>query len=255
MIGAPDDTGIVMNGGRAGAAGGPTALRAALVGYGSAEACGVAWPAVFDAGDVTPGSSLEETHTRVSEAAGDLLDAGLLPVMIGGGHDLTFPFVRAVCERVNEPMVGVYLDAHLDVRKEEGSGMPFRRLVERCGVSELHVHGLDALAVSAEYMGWFQANGGRVDPFGPEEGWPSGELFVSFDLDVIDQAYAPGVSAMNPCGWSPELACRWARAAGRCPRVRCFDLMELSPPHDERGRTARLGARLLLEFVRGVSER
>lgn len=205
VIGVPDDTGIVMNGGRAGAAGGPTALRAALAGYGSAEASGFEWPAVFDAGDVTPGSSLEETHTRVSEAAGDLLDAGLLPVMIGGGHDLTFPFVRAVAQRINEPMVGVYLDAHLDVREEEGSGMPFRRLVEQCGVTELHVHGLDPVVNTSEHMDWFQSHGGRIDPFGPDEDWPSGELFVSFDLDVVDQGYAPGVSATNPCGWSSTL--------------------------------------------------
>ena len=253
LIGLPDDTGVRLNGGRPGAALGPHAVRAALAKYGARDT--VDLPAVFDAGDVKPGETLDETHRRVTEATTDLLDAGLLPVAIGGGHDLTYPFVRSVAQKADGPLVGVYFDAHLDVREETGSGMSFRKLVDECGVKELHIHGLDPLSNSAEHMRWFTSHGGRMDPFGPDEEWPRGEIFVSFDMDVIDQAFAPGVSAMNPAGWSPTLACRWAHASGRCPRVRCFDLMEISPPLDETGRTARLGARLLLEFFRGVAER
>ena len=259
LLGAPDDTGVRMNGGRPGAILGPTAFRGALARYGAAEPGGFVWPGVFDAGDVLPGDSLGETHDRVTAATRELLDKDVIPVMIGGGHDLTYPFVRALAEEAEQPMVGVYFDAHLDVRDQDGSGMPFRRLIEHCGVRELHVHGLDTMANSAEHLAWFQSHGGHVDPFGPDDDWPAGELFVSFDLDVIDQACAPGVSATNPCGWGSSLACRWARAAGRQPRVRCFDIMELCPPNDtppgDRGRTARLAARLFLEFVRGVSER
>lgn len=149
----------------------------------------------------------------------------------------------------------MYFDAHLDVREEAGSGMPFRRLVEDCGIGALHVHGLDRFANSDEHVRWFRAHGGTVDSFGPEDAWPEGELFVSLDLDVVDAAFAPGVSAMNPCGWTPGLADRWALAAGRNPQVRCFDIMELNPAFDEGGRTARLAARLFLSFLRGFAER
>jgi arginase family enzyme len=262
LLGVPDETGVRLNGGREGAAQGPSAFRSALSRYGAREPAGRAWPVVFDAGDVVPGASLRETHQRVTAAAGSLLDAGLLPVMIGGGHDLTFPFVRALANRVETPLTGVYFDAHLDVRGEPGSGMPFRSLVEWCGVRALYVHGLDRHANSAEHVRWFEGHGGRGaggEVFGPDDPWPAGELFVSFDLDVIDQAFAPGVSAMNPCGWDPATACAWARSAGRCERVRCFDIMELSPPHDsppgDGGRTARLAARLFLEFLSGFAER
>ncbi|MBZ0171103.1 MAG: formimidoylglutamase [Phycisphaerales bacterium] len=255
LLGVPDDTGVRMNHGRPGAAQGPRGLRAALAAYGALDFAGGSYPSVFDAGDVKPGDSLEETHQRVTEAATDLLDAGLLPIAIGGGHDLTFPFVRALAQKTDGRPVGVYFDAHLDVRDEPGSGMSFRRLVEECGVKELYVYGLDPAANATEHMDWFASHGGRMDPFGPDDEWPQGELFVSFDLDVIDQAFAPGVSAMNPAGWSAAEACRWAHASGRCPRVRCFDIMELAPPLDETGRTARLAARLLLEFLRGYSER
>ncbi len=254
LLGMPDDTGVGLNGGRLGAAEGPTALRRALARYGAAEASGIEWPGVFDAGDVEPADELDETHDRVSVAVDALLAADLFPIGIGGGHDLTYAFVRPLATRL-PGMVGVYFDAHLDVREQKGSGMPFRRLVEDCSVRELHVLGLDRFANSAEHVRWFQGHGGRIDSLEPTDPLPAGDLFVSLDLDVIDQAHAPGVSAMNPSGWSPERAEAWVRAAGRSTRVRCFDIMELSPPHDENGRTSRLAARLLLAFLEAFTER
>src|SRR6185295_5992855 len=69
ILGIPDDLGIRLNRGRPGACGGPTALRAALARYGTAEPAGWGWPPVFDAGDVAPApgdseGSLFETHRR-----------------------------------------------------------------------------------------------------------------------------------------------------------------------------------------------
>jgi arginase family enzyme len=243
-----------MNHGRPGAAGGPAAFREAIEAYGVGRPIEFSWPAVYDAGDIIPGASLVETHDRVTEAVGGLLDLGLFPIGIGGGHDLTFPFVRAVTLRESMPLAGVYFDAHLDVRVEEGSGMPFRRLVEECGVRALHVFGLDPYANSAEHFAWFRAHGGEGG-FPPDGEWPDGPTFVSLDLDVIDQAFAPGVSSMNPSGWVPSAAEAYIRSAGANPRVRCFDVMELSPLNDEGGRTARLAVRLFLAFLRGFAER
>ena len=260
ILGLPDDTGVRLNGGRVGAAKGPTAFREALARYGSAAPSGHDWPRIFDAGDVEVGGSLEETHQNVMEAASALHKLGLFPVAIGGGHDLTLPFVRAASKRLGAGMVGVYFDAHLDVRDEDGSGMPFRRLIETGAARELHVHGLDRFANSREHVHWFETHGGRIERFAPESLGPPGDLFVSLDLDVIDQAYAPGVSAMNPHGWSAMLAERWVRAAARQPRLCCFDIMELNPAVDESGRTSRLAARLFLAFIeefaraRGLSD-
>lgn len=285
LLGMPDDTGVSMNGGRPGAREGPNALRAALARYGVARpmaevlpADGTApgsetpYPHVFDVGNIVPGTDIHETHARVTEAVGAILDLGLLPIGIGGGHDLTFPFVRAVAQRYS-PLSGVYLDAHLDVRAEVGSGMPFRRLVEECGVRSLTCIGADPLSNSREHYEWFISQGGRVAE--AEEATSAGaplpapallrrasssslepeHLFVSLDLDVLDAAYAPGVSATNPCGLTPRQVARYVHAAGRSPAVRCFDVMELCPAHDEGGRTARVAARMVLEFLRGVAER
>ncbi len=255
LLGLPDDLGVRLNGGRPGAAGGPRAFREALARYGAGAPGSIQWPQIYDAGDVVPGSSLTETHTRVTRAAERLLELGLLPVGVGGGHDLTFPLVRALAQRKQEPLTGIYLDAHLDVREEDGSGMPFRRLVEECGVRALHVRGLDPFSNSREHLNWFRSHGGRTSGFGAADEWPDGPLFVSLDLDVLDQSVAPGVSAGNPAGWRVQEAEAWARAAGAHPGVGSFDLMELSPPWDEGGRTARVAARLFLAFLQGVEAR
>jgi formimidoylglutamase len=256
LIGLADDEGVRLNNGRLGAKDGPKALRAALAGYGVATPDGFAWPRVFDAGDVVPGKDIHETHNRVTEATAAILEHGLFPVAIGGGHDLTFPFVRAVA---SSPLAGVYFDAHLDVRGTVGSGMPFRSLVEHCGVRELHVLGLNPFANTHEHTEWFKAHGGRIHGK-PATATPiqlptHNPCFVSFDLDVLDASCAPGVSAINPCGWSVAQAEPWVLAAGRNERVRCFDIMELNPAYDEGGRTARAAAHLLLTFLRGLAER
>ncbi|MBS0663640.1 MAG: formimidoylglutamase [Verrucomicrobia bacterium] len=255
LLGLPDDTGVRLNHGRPGAAGGPAAFRAALACYGAADSAGNPWPAVFDAGDVIPGRTLDATLARVTEATLALLDAGLFPVAIGGGHDLTFPFVRAVATR-RPGLAGIYFDAHLDVRETAGSGMPFRRLVEDCGVSALHLHGFRPMVNSREHYAWFRSHGGTIHPAGGRVALPRGRgFFASFDLDVLDAAHAPGVSALNPAGWSVREAELWVRACGADPRVHCFDLMELNPRHDVDGRTARVAAHLFLSFLSGFVER
>ena len=251
LLGLPDDTGVKLNHGRPGAKGGPKAFRAALARYGTALP---GLPRVFDAGDVPPGRSLEETHRRITAATDALLDAGLFPIAIGGGHDLTFPFVRAVAAKYPR-LAGIYFDAHLDVRETRGSGMPFRKLVEACGVTALHLHGFRPLVNSPEHLAWFKAHGGKIHASAKVALPKAKNLFASFDLDVLDAAHAPGVSALNPAGWSGREAEAWVRACGADRRVRCFDLMELNPRFDSAGRTARLAAHLFLAFLPGFAQR
>ena len=66
---------------------------------------------------------------------------------------------------------------------------------------------------------------------------------------------APGVSAPCPDGFAPGEVLAFARLAGREPRVRLLEVMELSPPHDPDGCTARLGAAAIWNFLAGLCER
>lgn len=262
LVGLPDDLGVRLNRGRRGADQGPTAIRTALSSYGSEALPEPVYPPVVDVGDIRPTNRLDETHARVTEVVSGLLAAGCLPVGLGGGHDFTYPQVRALSRHLKAegsgrraPLTGIYLDAHLDVRERPGSGMSFRRILEELDPVELHVRGLDPMVNSAEHLSWFRARGGRTEGFGAEDPWPTGPLFLSLDLDVLDQAFAPGVSAPNPMGWSPAQVESWVNRAGSEPAIRLFDMVELSPRWDPDGRTARLAARLLLSFLRGVASR
>jgi len=271
LLGLPDDLGVRLNNGRTGAAGGPDAFRAALSRYGVATPHGWVWPKVFDAGNVLPspgddGAALAKTHDRVSEAAAAIVRAGLFPVAVGGGHDLTFAFIRGVLRgmgresgKANASVL--YFDAHLDVRESPGSGMPFRALSQQCGIRRLHVHGYNPFANAAEHVEWFTKHGGVFDglTMGYEDQnadeYPPGDLCVSVDLDCLDGSIAPGVSAPNPLGLSMLDVAAHVQRIGSLKRVKCFDLMELNPDHDEGGRTARVAAHLFLEFLRGFADR
>lgn len=261
LLGLADDEGVRLNGGRVGAARGPEAFRAALAGYGAADSVALEdfRIPVVDLGDIVPGDSLADTHTRITETVAAMLDAGLMPIGIGGGHDMTFPEVRAVIDHLTGPhgqtLDGVYFDAHLDVREDEGSGMPFRRLIEHGGIGKLALFGFDPLSNTPAHLDWFKAHGGELADWPPTQ-WPRAQAqFVSICLDVIDMAQAPGVSAPHPIGWPAQTIADYAEAAGRMPSVCCFDIMELSPPNDEQGRTARLAAHLFMRFLAGLNQR
>lgn len=264
LIGLADDTGVKLNNGRSGAANGPDAFRLALAKYGVADVLDTATgkqatlPKVADVGNIVPGGSLAETHDRVTVVAKACIAAGLLPVGIGGGHDLTFPLVRAAAEMLSVRR-GVYIDPHLDVRPTEGSGMPFRALIEQCGVERIVNVGAETLVNSAEHTRWFLDHGGIItQDLSPQKALVqagNGPKFVSLDLDCLDASCAPGVSALNPNGLSVRELAAFALAAGADPSVVCFDIMELNPAHDEQGRTARAAAHLFLRFLLGLARR
>lgn len=131
LVGLADDEGVKLNNGRRGDKDGPRAIRHALANYGQTRSIGLSDTAfgttirIVDAGDLIPGRDLTETHDRVTASVRGLLELGLLPIGIGGGHDLTFQLVRAVAAAMAGALHGVYFDAHLDVRESLGSGMPF----------------------------------------------------------------------------------------------------------------------------------
>jgi formimidoylglutamase len=278
LLGLPDDAGIKLNGGRPGAKEGPRAFRAALATYGTT------WDAlhekrlsvpVFDAGDVTPVRGTTEkamlaTHTRIERVVLQLHELGLTPVCIGGGHDLSLPAIRALSRHRGRAVGGIVFDAHLDARQRPGSGMAFRRLIENKQLDPRRFAsvGLGRFANDEADWTWLADQGATLIPAERvlEKQLPLRALFdrafkggapgfVSIDLDGLDSSVAPGVSALNPMGLSVRKAASLAEAAGADPRVRHFDLMELSPPHDGSGRTARIGALLFLSFAAGFARR
>lgn len=259
LLGLADDTGVALNNGRVGARNGPRAFREALLRFGTSwctlgDGIDLSSIGVFDAGDIQPGRSIDDTHAAVTESVAALLDLELVPICIGGGHDLTWPAVRALAERFSS-LAGVYFDAHLDVRETVGSGMPFRKILAETSCHDLHVVGLEPFANAREHVKWFQSKGGEIHDTTRGIGTTAERLFVSFDLDVIDAAHAPGVSATNPVGMDSATAARYCLDMGHDARVCYFDIMEHNPAYDIDGRTARLAVSLFLHFIAGFAQR
>jgi formimidoylglutamase len=277
LLGLPDDTGVKLNFGRPGAAAGPAAFRAALAGFGTTfDAAGGSEleTLVFDAGDVAPAigddeAALLETHARVEAATRQLHELGLAVVCVGGGHDLTLPTLSAYSWHAGTALGGINLDAHLDVRERVGSGMPFRRLIEGgfLAAERFCELGLNRFANDRADWEWLRGRGAELvladevlrDGVQAAQRWSrilaGGSGFLSIDLDGLDSSVAPGVSAKNPCGLRVEHAAELAESAGARADIRHFDLMELCPPHDVDGRTARVAAYLFLSFVAGFERR
>lgn len=277
LLGLPHDLGVQLNGGRPGARRGPEAFRAAFASFGApwdglrGRAIDVG---VFDAGDVVPAEgsdeqALLETHRRIESAVSYFQERGLVTLCIGGGHDLSLPSLRAVSRRAGQPLGGINLDAHLDVRARVGSGMPFRALIEgkHLAPQRFVELGLGRFSNDRADLEWLGQQGATLlfaetlsEP-GLEVGGlldaacQGGCAFLSIDLDGLDQSAAPGVSAPNPLGLSVRDAARLAEAAGARPQIRHFDLMELNPTYDLDARTARAAALVLLYFLTGLCDR
>ena len=275
LLGLPDDLGVKLNNGRPGAKDGPRVFRETLSQMGSRydldHEC-LLDVGIYDAGDVVPAdggdaAALDETHRRVTDAARALHGEGMIVVGIGGGHDLTFPMVRALSESLGHPVGGVNVDPHLDVRETPGSGMPYRSLIEGGFINAKHFveFGTGRFDNSEAHIHWLREHGATISGIsGVRSGrWKpadaignalsAGDGFVSIDLDCIEGVL--GVSAVPATGLPLDMAIEFARLAGLHHGVRHFDLMELSPTHDPGNRTARIAAVLFQTFIAGVHER
>lgn len=277
LLGLPDDTGVRLNFGRPGAKAGPAAFRVALASFGASfdalQRQALTTP-VFDAGDVEPAPGQDEaallaTHRRVEAAARELHERGLVVVGLGGGHDLSLPAICALSRHAGQPVGGINVDAHLDVRQRVGSGMPFRRLIESKHLEPRRFVelGLGRFANDQSDFEWLEERGAELILLDTvlregvhcsslfDRALPGGTGFLSVDLDGIDGAAAPGVSARNPHGLRVEHVAELAEAAGARPEIRHFDLMELCPAHDVEQRTARVAVYVFLAFMAGFARR
>ena len=288
LIGVPFDEGVALGGGRPGADKGPTAFRQALIRFGTTydaeQGIDFNYLRLADAGDleVVP-DNVAATHEHLAGVVALILDAGAVPLVIGGGHDATFGSVKGLM--AGAPSVaGINVDAHLDLREVvdglalsdvEGritSGTPYRRILEELGLpgQNLVEFGLHGSVNSREHIRYAQKRGvpcltlGQVREQGIDAAFTdqlrllAGQaeaLFVSVDLDVFAAAYAPGVSAPGAEGLTPEEGRQLALAAGRHPGIRLFELMELNPLFDVDERTSRLAVMLLCAFLAGLATR
>lgn len=208
--------------------------------------------ALADAGDLVlpPDASARETIERAVAA---LLATGATPLVLGGDHSITYPVLRAMAA-VHGPLTILHLDAHADLYDHfEGDrfshACPFARIMEEGLARRLVQVGIRTLT------GHQQA---QAERFGVEiidmAAWTRGErpqvsgpVYLSVDLDVLDPAFAPGVSHWEPGGLSTRDLLTLIQSL-TCPVVGA-DVVECNPHRDPSGLTAMVAAKVVKELT------
>jgi arginase len=241
-----------------GAAGAPSAIRAALQSASSnawSERGVDALALLEDAGDVRLPVEPPAAREAIERAVGAVLARGWRPLALGGDHSVTYPIVRAFAGR-HERLTIVHFDAHGDLYDAfEGDryshACPFARIMEERLATRLVQIGVRTLNDHQRA----QARAFGVEQFGMDR-WEDapletleGPLYVSLDLDVLDPAFAPGLSHPEPGGLSVrEVVSLLHRIGGE---VVGADVVEYNPECDVRDLTARVAAKLIKEMVAG----
>jgi formiminoglutamase len=269
ILGCPQDEGVRRNGGRPGAAQAPAEIRRALY---KMTVNGLGALGLADAGDVVPQAGLEETHAALQAAVARLLADGKRVVVLGGGNDISYPDCAALARQAGD-VLAFNVDAHFDVRPDaqRNSGTPYRQLLEEGHVkperffelgsqpfcnAEAHAQYLAGKGARVVPLEALRAKGAaRVVRRALREGAGARAVFWGFDMDVVNAAEAPGVSAPNPLGLSGVELCELARLAGAEKRTRIVEFTEVNPAFDVDGRTARLAAAALWHYLAAVAAR
>lgn len=232
-----------------------------------------------DAGDARihvtdPARSRRAIHDAVATVLARAPEA--LPVIIGGDHAITAPAVEAYRDVRGGPVGLVQLDAHMDVRNlDDGgrtNGTPIRQLLDGGTVDGRNVAqvGLHAWANARAYREYAREHGVTQitardvarTPIGTiahraldAAGDGTRSIYVTLDVDVLDQAHAPGVAAMNPGGMTSWQLFDLMGLLGADPRVAALDVVEIDATLDPRRATVRTALHAVLHFLAGYAAR
>lgn len=278
ILGVPQDIGVERNGGRVGAAEAPSAIRRALTKLTPTAFLPAMQRGDFalcDLGDIdTVGKTLEQIHDEQHDIVEQLVRRGIVPIVLGGGHDCAWPTVRALSS-VGQSFGVVNIDAHTDVRPvNDGrahSGSPFRQMLD---MPDGHLvaggfveFGIQATSASAVHIASIRQAGMHVMMLddirqdGIQRSWDrafshasiSGRTYVSLDMDAFASAFAPGVSAPAADGFAPSDIRPCIKQAAASGTLCVVDIVEVNPRVDSDGRTAKLAAQLIADVCEGLA--
>ena len=197
--------------------------------------------------------TFDEPFAAIERKVGELLDKGLRTVCLGGDHSITLPIVRAFGKRIPGLTI-LHFDAHPDLYDElEGNRLshacPFARIMEEGAARRLIQIGIRSVTghqreqakkfgVEVIEMRHLPAlDRMRVD----------GPIYISFDMDALDPAFAPGISHREPGGMSVREAIAHLHAI--TGKIAGADIVEFNPAQDNTQITATVAAKLLKEIL------
>ncbi|MFC0272692.1 formimidoylglutamase [Metabacillus herbersteinensis] len=233
---------------------------------------------ITDFGDILMHvTNLEESHRRIESSIETILQSSpsMKPIFLGGDHSITAPIVKAF-QRVHGKVGIIQFDAHHDLcNLEDGgpsNGTPFRQLIEHGAIQGKHLYqiGIRDFSNGKVYSDYAKENGVTVYPM--SDVYQRGItailkdiiaklqkeveiIYVSLDMDVMDQAYAPGCPAIGPGGMDSQMIIEAISLLSKEPSVCGMDIVEIDPTLDFRDMTSRLAAYSVLTFLMGFGRR
>ncbi len=264
FIGFCSDVGVKRNQGRVGAVEGPDAIRNAMTNLALHFDENIT---LTDAGDVVvSGDRLEIAQIELSRYVTAILKAKSFPILLGGGHEISYAHGMGVLHAMEEKKVGmINFDPHFDLREyPQGShsGSWARQLLTESGNFSYLPIGINP-AVNIESMFEFMREKNQAYITMEELLGDSKEellakihhfmdqldaVCLTLDLDVFSSGVAPGVSATNPYGALPHHIKPLMKEILKSEKLVSFDVAEMSPTHDD-GRTAKLAASFVYDAV------
>jgi arginase len=246
-----------------GAADAPPRIREALFGDASnrwtEDGQDLEQPGIFhEAGDLHLPLAVEPAFAAIEQAVRAIVDTGQPLICLGGDHSITYPVLRGYQARYPD-LTLLHFDAHPDLYHELGGryshACPFARIMEerlarrlvQVGIRTLNGHQFE----QAQRFGveiFTMRNLARLSELRLE-----GPLYISFDLDALDPAFAPGVSHFEPGGLSVREVLTILQGL-RVPVVGA-DLVEYNPIRDHHTQTAAVCGKLVKEFTAAILRR
>ena len=241
-----------------GAAGGPAAIRAVSTGkcYCGYTELGVNLEedtVMVDLGDVDTSGDPDKTFAMTEKAVAKILERGAAPLILGGDHSITYPVLKAFAAKL-KPLEVLHFDAHPDLYED----LYGDRLSHACPMARVLEDGLAAgvvqvgvRAITAAHRAKALKHSVRMIEM-KEIGDPlflkfANPVYVSFDLDVLDPAFAPGVSHHEPGGLSTRQALQVIQALKG--RIVGLDVVELNATRDLSGITAAAAFKVIKEVA------
>ncbi|HMB45829.1 MAG TPA: agmatinase [Candidatus Methanoperedens sp.] len=214
---------------------------------------------IHDAGNLEVADTIDDTLLGISKYADKFVNDGKIPVILGGEHSLSYPFVKA-CKKKHPELGFVVLDAHMDMREKYRDEKNSHACISRHVIEELTSKYVSIGIRSGAREEYDYVRENKIKMFTAEDvhsqgiekiisefrDYIKGPVYLSIDMDAIDPAYAPALGTPEPYGITP----RDVRAVISClaPQIVGFDLVEIAPAYDSGG-TAVLGAKLVRDFI------
>jgi arginase len=206
-----------------------------------------------DAGDLTLPEDGEAAFALIEEKIGSILEMRRRPVCLGGDHSITYPIVRAFGRRFKDLTI-IHFDAHPDLYNDfDGNRLshasPFARIMEEKAARRLIQVGIRTM--NSHQRKQAEKFGVEVFTIGQERALENLKtwcpVYVSFDMDVLDPAFAPGVSHREPGGMTVREAIEHLHTITAA--IVGADIVEYNPSRDVSELTADVAGKILKELL------